>query len=115
MEHFKLPDGIGPHDFIEYELMAEGRKNIAMFSDLIPSAFVHNPCDLELGMLRSDDDACTIYYMPGHIDGAKRLMELNTNSRGAGYVPEVEREIGRLLGYEEWQIDVFLQHVSQST
>lgn len=114
MEHRPLPDGIGPHDYVEYELMAAGAKNLAMFSDLIPSSFVHDPRKLGLGMIASEDGSCTVYYMHGHRDAAERLLALNLGARGKGFVPEVEREIGRLLGYKDWEIDAFLKHVGRA-
>lgn len=111
MENLIPPTGVGPHEFVEYELMASGEKHLAMFSDLIPAAFVHDPCELELGMITSDDKTCTVYYRQGHREAAERLLALNLSSYGKGFVPEIEREIGRLLGYEDWQIDAFLTHV----
>lgn len=113
MNRPRLPDGVGPHDYVEYELMADGKKNLAMFSDLIPSAFVHNPCSLKLGMIRSPDSTCTVYYRHGHETDARRLLDLNLSAYGKGCVPDIEREIGRLLGYEEWQIEAFLKHTNQ--
>lgn len=106
-----LPDGIAPHEDAEYQLMAAGKKHLAMFSDLIPEEFIDDPEGLKIGVVRSDDGECTVYYMPGHREAAERLLALNLSSYGKGFVPEIEREIGRLLGYEEWQIDAFLKHV----
>lgn len=108
-----LPDGVGPHEIIEYELMVATRKNLALFSDWIPSKFVHNPHELDLEMIASADGSNTVYFMRGHRDDAMRLLDLVLDSRGKGFEPQVEREIGRLLGYEEWQIDAFLKHVNR--
>lgn len=111
MNSHLMPDGIGPHEDAEYQLMIDGKKHLAMFSDLIPDEFIDDPAELHIGVVQSDDGTCTVYYMPGHEEAAERLLALNLSSYGKGFVPEIEREIGRLLGYEDWQIDAFLTHV----
>lgn len=107
------PKGVGPHEFIEYELMLATKKNLAMFCDLIPSKFVHNPDELDMEMIASADCRNTVYFMRGHREDAERLLDLTLGARGKGFEPATEREIGRLLGYEEWQIDAFLDHVNR--
>lgn len=111
MENSLPAAGVGPHEFVEYEMMAAGTKNLAMFSDLIPTAFLHDPAGLDLGMITSDDLTCTIYYRQGYLEAAKRLLALNLSTRGEGFIPELEKEIGGLLGYDDWEIDAFLNHV----
>ncbi|WP_027213811.1 hypothetical protein [Burkholderia sp. WSM2232] len=113
MENVLPPAGVGPHEFAEYEMMAARTKNLAMFSDLIPAAFIHDPSNLHLGMIASDDLTCTIYYRQGYRETAERLLALNLSTRGKGFIPEVEREIGLLLGYDDWEIDAFLKHVGR--
>lgn len=107
----QLPDGIGPHNGREYELMATAKKCVALFFDLIPDEFHENPAKLSMGRISSEDGTCSVYYLDGHREEAFRLLDLSLGTSYAGYVPEVEREIGQLLGYEEWQIDAFLAHV----
>lgn len=106
-----LPEGVGPHVDREYQLMFEGKKTLAMFSDIIPDEFIDNPANLDLDVMNSEQDMCTIFYLKGHNADAERLMALNLSTRGRGFNPEVEREIGRLLGYEEWEINAYLMHV----
>lgn len=113
MQYEQVPAGVGPHTGIEYTLMSEGKKNIAMFADLIPDEFIENPAGIDMDTISSTDGTCTIFYMCGHNADATRLMELNLSTRGRGYMPEVEREIGRLLGYQEWEINAFLNHVNR--
>lgn len=107
----QMPAGVGPHTDIEYKLMCEGKKKLAMFSDLIPDEFIDNPAGIEMDVISNPEGTCTIFYMHGHNAEATRLMELNLSTRGRGFIPEVEREIGRLLGYQEWEINAFLTHV----
>ncbi|MDR5771235.1 MULTISPECIES: hypothetical protein [unclassified Caballeronia] len=111
MDDAQIPEGVGPHSEIEYRLMCEGKKKLAMFSDLIPDEFIDNPSNLDMDVISDTRGMCTIFYMRGHNADAERLMALNLSTRGRGYIPEVEREIGRLLGYEEWEINAFLAHV----
>lgn len=104
-----LPDGVGPHEGREYELMSRGEKHIAMFWDIIPYEFVVNPLGIQFRRLCHDPSMTTIFYRLGHLDDAQRLMEIATNPCTRD--PEIEREIGRLLGYQEWEIDAFITHV----
>ncbi|WP_250528855.1 hypothetical protein [Caballeronia sp. ATUFL_F1_KS4A] len=107
----EIPAGVGPHSEIEYQLMCQGKKKLAMFSDLIPNDFIANPAGLDMEVIADPQKTCTVFYMQGHNAEATRLMELNLSVRGRGFIPEVEREIGRLLGYEEWEINAYLMHI----
>lgn len=94
--------------------MVDGSKHLAMFSDIVPKEFSENANGLDLGVIADEVEMCTVYYMPGYREAAERLFALNIGTRQEGFIPDVEREIGTLLGYEEWQIDAFLRHVTRS-
>lgn len=104
-----LAAGIGPHENREYNLMSLGKKHLAMFWDIVPYEFFANPLGIQYRRLCHDRSMTTIFYRLGHLDDAQKLMELTTG--GHRFDADVERQIGRLLGYEEWQIDAFLAHV----
>jgi hypothetical protein len=106
-----LPEGIGPHEGKEYHLMKEGKKNLALFSDVIPDEFREDPANLDLGVIACEAEFCTVFYRQGYREEAEALFALNMKARGTGFDPVLERQIGHLLGYEDWQIDVFLRHV----
>ncbi|MBN3758186.1 hypothetical protein G3N95_35085 [Paraburkholderia sp. Tr-20389] len=113
-EQFSIPEGVGPHEGAEYRLMAEGKKHVAMFSDCIPVEFFENPLHLDLGVLENTAESCTVFYMPGYREEAERLMVVNAQACNAHFKEDLEREIGRILGYEDWQIEAFLAHVNSS-
>ena len=102
----------------ELELMLRGEKQVALFNQElgIPDAFLPY---LELGMLHSKtvqrhiNDVCLtdfIVYLPQSLALAEQMEVLLPASTVNGFDPKVEREIGRILGYREKDIEYYIQH-----
>ncbi len=130
-DELDLPDGIGPHEFRELELMLAGEKPLAMFSDVIPSSFdwpeaefephvqagtfvkreeIFQPPDLPRPMR-------VVYYaLPREAWRIEKLhalnMEIHVGRRK--WTDQDEFETGRLLGYSEEQVRVFLRWIARS-
>lgn len=123
----ELPPGIGPHEGRELELMLAGKKPLAMFNDdwpedMVSPEVVFDPYVCE-GLIVKDeifvpssayrDGSLRYYYyaLPGEEWRIRRMIELH---RGffVNRVPttrELETEIGRLLGYDEADIAVYVE------
>lgn len=107
-----MNQNIGPHEGIEYELMCQGKKTVALF-ELVPDAFIENTNQLELN--RMCVDAYThIFYLSGYKDQADKLVELLSIAKNRGCVAEIEHEIGAILGYTKAQVDAYIEHVTHS-
>lgn len=108
-----LPTGVCPHEGREYELIACGRKRLALFGDQIPERFVNNPLELPLRRLNDPSLRCTVYYLPGAHDDAELLLCLIRIAARRDFDEHVHRQIGRLLDYEDCEIDRFIGYVTQ--
>jgi hypothetical protein len=116
---------LGPHEGRELELLLSGEKPIAFFYEGIPDEFLPY---LESGILKSRTKATTtripniqmeniLIYKDVAIEQVDELIsviELSLNQPKAGFVPELERRIGQLLGYREEDIEFYLQHLSRN-
>lgn len=106
-----LPDGIGPHEEREYQLMREGKKKVAMFTEHVPLDFVKDPALLRLGRIDHPSQG-VIFYMPGHEREARELASLTSESyRLQTFNADRERRIGQIFGYDERDIETFVMHV----
>jgi len=88
--------------------MASGRKDIALF-ELIPAEFSQNKMRLSLGRIALDPHT-TIFFIKGKESKAQELVALLMQSRQQAFNENTERSIGRLLAYEEKDIDAFIVH-----
>lgn len=121
------PPGIGPHEFRELELMLAGIKPLAMFSDVVPASFELPEADFEpfvqegriikrtefLSLKHTGHMFRFLYYaLPGEewrIDELHSInMEIHSGSRSSS--EEDERRTGVLLGYDEKDVQRFLEH-----
>lgn len=115
---------IGPHEGKELDLMLARKKSIALFClELgIPDEFepyvrqgVFLTLELPQFMRVNGKQVLTghrIIVYPEYLPQAYLLVKYLHLASG-GFVPEYEREIGRLLGYEEQDIAYYIQHVQQ--
>ncbi len=131
---------IAPHEGREFELMEQGRKNVALFYDIIPDQYGEfrsldqygaiewsvpiNLTHAQKGSLRErgahyeglDEDGTEIYipyrilYRKNHEAQARRLADLVQNY-GVGWDIEKEREIGAILGYPKESIEQFVRNL----
>lgn len=119
-----LPDGIGPHEGRELELMLLGEKPLAMFVDVIPSAFAW-PDDqfepyvsagqlvkreyLTNSHLRGYKERHLYFALPDEVWRINEAHELSQLHFGALSDESIEAcaELGRLLGYQETDITAF--------
>lgn len=135
--HPDIPEGIGPHEGIELELMLSGKKPAAMFFDTYPDSdypipedefqpYVDSgrmlkkevlyPSPLPKERLRKKINVThsrhVFYALP---DQAWRLDALDEIKRDL-YVNKkpwhenLDRKIGQLLGYTDNQIEIFIEH-----
>lgn len=128
---FDLPPGIGPHEGRELELMLSGRKPLAMFYDVIPASFELPEADfaphVAAGRIVMREEIYTsastgdlsryLYYaLPAEtwrIDVMHRLQAAFHQGRPTSEA--IETQIGRLLGYNQADIQAFLQHTGLIT
>lgn len=116
---------VGPHEGVEFELFAKGGKDIILFfNDGLPES-VHQLAQavgakelvFSAGKLFADSEIELIgfiYYRCGHEQQAERLASLVLDSLNQPTEPFlIEREIGRLLGYAEDDIDVYVQRLNR--
>jgi len=126
-----LPEGVGPHEEKELDLMLSGDKPLTMFSDTIPSSMELPEAEfqpyVENGFLVKKETITKvpnykditlrhIYYAPK--DEAWRIdamIEIN-NTVFSGTRPitdEEEKETGYLLGYTPEQVSIYLNWKNQ--
>jgi hypothetical protein len=119
------PEGIGPHEDRELELMLIGKKPLAMFGDAVSSDYEVPEADFapyvsdgtfvrrEMVYLPPEPEPAirTVYFARAgeewRIEAMHRINE-SLFVRGKSTSPEIEREIGRLLGYAEADIEQFI-------
>ncbi len=122
----ELPPGIGPHEFRELELMLAGEKPLAMFNDdwpedMEPPEVAFEPYVAEGKFVKAEvvlpvaafpDTGLRYYFyaLPGDEWRMERMIKI---LRGIfeHHLPttrEQEIETGRLLGYEEADIKLFV-------
>ena len=118
-DHLPLPKEIGPHEGIEFDLMQDGLKNVAMFTDYIPSEAdeIIQRNNFHVIKLKRDFDGreffTTIIYRDGFSDLAKELSDI-IKSEPSSFDPVIERRIGELLSYSDTEIDVYITfHLSK--
>ncbi len=130
-DKINLPEGVGPHEFRELELMLAGEKPMAMFIDEDPGVFIIPEDDFEPhvqagtfikweAIYQKPDDpfaARYIFYaLPKEEWRIEKLHTINqaiySGERKA--TDEDLAETGRLLGYSEEQVRVFLQWVCRA-
>lgn len=121
-----LPDGIGPHEGRELELMLAGKKPLAMFNDDLP--FGMEPPEVAFDpyvktgrfvkgeyVIRSETGAtaglrCYFFALPGEEWRIARMIEIGRLlfEEKQPTTPELETEIGQLLGYDDADIQTFV-------
>lgn len=103
---------IGPHEGVELMLMQQGKKHIALFTDFIPADFVpylHSTYHIKTLFVAQHEGFAYpsfVIYTPEYQKQAEELIQLLKPELLA--LDDTHRKIGRILGYEEWQIDAFL-------
>jgi hypothetical protein len=119
------PEGIGPHEDRELELMLIGEKPLAMFGDALGSTYEFPeakfaPYVADGTIIRREivyrpekaGVACRFVYFarPDEEWRIKAMHQINEKLfvRGEPASPEIERQIGRLLGYTEADIEQYI-------
>ena len=108
---------IGPHEDIEFKLLDEKKKHVALFYEIIPQSyydyieyedykglsftakFLVNNTEIEIDY--------KIIYRVGYEQDALRLKQLKMKQ---DFNPNNEREIGRILGYPKVAIEYFISN-----
>ena len=121
-----LPPGIGPHEGRELELMLSGKKPLAMFNDDLPEEMEppeisFDPYVVEGRFVKAEkfvpepafkNGRLRYYYyaLPGEEWRIVRIIEIKRGhfERRERTTPELETETGRLLGYDDADIAVFV-------
>lgn len=123
-----LPEGVAPHEGRELELMLGAEKPLAMFGDVVGSAaevpeakfapYVADGTLIRREVVYTPPDRGLpgrfVYFARAgeewRIDALHRInVRLFVN--GEPTSPEIEREIGRLLGYADSDIECYLEWV----
>lgn len=122
----ELPNGVGPHEELELELMLAGKKPLAMFNDDIPfdmeppeigfdlhvdeGKFVKGEIVVPLSNATRNSLRYYFYALPDEAWRIARLIEIQRGffEKGVRTTPELETEIGQLLGYEDADILAFI-------
>ena len=113
-----VPEGVGPHEGREFDLMRAGQKDVAFFTDWDPPGLdeilAEGFCLLKFRALVHEGKPIFshILFRPGFEQSAIRLKEM-VEEEGTGFVPEREHEIGRILGYTVEEVEAFLAHVTR--
>jgi len=123
-----LPPGVGPHELRELELMLAGSKPAAKFSDAVVARWIIPEDDFEPHVQAGriikrvvfeanpgSFDAISVYYaLPGEewrIDALQAIDEaIHSKLRPATEQDDIDT--GRLLGYTEEEIAIFLAWVA---
>jgi len=142
-EDAPLPPGIGPHEGRELELMLAGTKPLAMFNDDLPEG-MEPPEDafdphVRAGTLvkreitvphpnagLGEDEQIggadlslryVFFALPDEVWRIDRLIEIQRGffEENMQTMPALETEIGRLLGYDEADIETFVRRRFAST
>jgi hypothetical protein len=115
MHEVALPDGVGPHEGCEFDLMRAGKKDVSYFCEIEPEGLEdmlrEGFCLLKFKQFQYDEIAILgwIVFREGWETEAMRLKEILTDGR-KGIHSEREHEIGRLLSYTEKQVEAFISH-----
>ena len=124
---FDIPIEIGPHEGQELKLLLAGKKPLAMFSDVVPASFewgeeTFQPY-VETGRIIKYEEIIHhahpalypgryVYFaLPGEewrIDRLSVILHMLFVER-LKTTPAIETEIGRLLGYAEHEIAVYVE------
>ena len=117
----RLPKEIGPHEGIEFKLIEQGKKDLALFGFDYPEDDHYAKAKLlGLGVLEFDHGDAgldgelknVVFYRPGYQNKAQELVDAVKLSLTR---PEdwqaVEYQIGSLLGYTDHEISVFIKHL----
>lgn len=95
--------------------MLAGDKQVAYFYSGYPEEYFQDMKKyIDDGTFESfqlESDNGLIVWAPGAKEKAFRLEELIRYAREHGYVESVEREIGKILGYSEADIDFYIDHI----
>lgn len=114
-----LPEGVGPHEGREFDLMRQGDKHVALFFELKPEGldgFLAEGYKLLKFRQFTHEGAAyytRIVYRPSHAKDAQRLQALVTENH-RGIDPLRKHEIGKILGYTHAEVEAFLAHVSEN-
>lgn len=105
---------IGPHEGKELELMLNNQKEIALFytDSEVPEYFFpylgNKTFDLkEINV--NDDLTYYLIYRAENIEKAEKLASILQQSFDK-FDPDLEREIGRLLGYNKDDVEYYINH-----
>ena len=119
LEMTDLPNDIGPHEGIEFDLMRAGQKHVALFFELEPDGLDGILADgynlLKFRQFMHDDTPyfAWIVFRDGYGGDAELLKTILLDGT-RGIVPAREHDIGRLLGYTTTQVDAFIKHAKSS-
>ncbi|ESK40686.1 hypothetical protein P256_01141 [Acinetobacter nectaris CIP 110549] len=116
---------LGPHEGKELELMLQNKKELALFytDSEVPDAFkpylksgrLHcKTIKYDLFLKGLDGKMYqVIHYIISQQPESKnvlRFVEVLAEIKQKGFCPNLEREVGRLLGYDDKDIEYYIQH-----
>ena len=115
-----LPQGIGPHEGREQELLLAGLKHVAYFGHHEPdwlSRFASQHCDafgwvMWRQVWRDRTFYSHVLFRHGHGASAEELITL-VSDLTPGWHPDRERRIGQILSYADEEIDAWIDWLGQ--
>lgn len=126
VDRASIHPSLGPHEGKELELMLENKKELSLFytDSLIPDDFIpyikkgrffcktfkhelfinNKKVDFEYYIISQKEKDPNVY----------RLAEILGKTLNSKFSPNLEREIGVLLGYDSVDIEYYINHISNS-
>lgn len=117
MQQHDLPEGVGPHEGQEFDLMRKGEKDVALFFELRPDGLDEilkdGFCLLKFPQFEHKGQTIftRIVFRQGFEADAIRLKEIVMDN-SKGIQPEREHEIGKILSYTPAQVAAYIKHAT---
>ena len=113
----KKHPSIGPHEDKELELMLTGEKPLALYFSFYPIPAEFEPYLAGGRLFRTDarttrtyQDKPYYYQIVSHLPDDPNIHKLVTLIDLKGFDDDVERAIGKLLGYKAEDVEYYIQH-----
>ena len=115
-----LPKEIGPHEGVEFDLIKQGKKQLAYFCHDYPGNDHYEQAKklslnlIEFSFKEPNQDQNllnVVFYRIGYYDQAEQLVEALQLAHTKPFNwHDIEFKIGSLLGYTPHEVQVFVKH-----
>ncbi|SDB98826.1 hypothetical protein [Acinetobacter boissieri] len=126
MHNMPMHPSLGPHEYKELSLMLANKKPLALFytDSEMPEEFTPHLASGRLHCTQfarqfmfKDEPHEIVYSIISHAPNTpnvQRLIEVIKMTFTVGFSVPLEREIGQLLGYDDADIEYYIQRLSRS-